>query len=576
VNGARAVATYESLGLYWTPATTPSAEGCSVIFRRVGDATFRQGLNLWYDARNNECRGSLVLLDPGTSYEVQIGLAGQSPVAGVTAATWQETDQLPVAQTITLPAGTRSTPLAITQGGSASGYIVYQADPASGTTIDVQNQSLNNVTIAASFVILRGFTLKGAQADAINLLAGAHDLVIEKNDISGWGRYRTTGSWDYGMDYDAGVRCESVSTLERVTVQRNKIHDPRYGANSWDSAHPAGPQGMSFNFCGGKQRDPLQRSDERPTSTTTSTTASAAPTTSPPPASPTTTATSTATSCRARWTTASRSRAPIATCASGTTSSRRPAPASRARSTRWARSISSATSTTSAACITSRASTATIAVRSSSRARRIRPSATAAATCSTNTSLQARDPSAANGLGASGGVQGTGSAPMTDHRLAQQHLLDLEALVYVGGSSAAAGTTTTSTTISTTAASWPTPARKRTASRSPRPRSPRGNGAGMSGMYQLQPGTPGYGMGVRIANFNDQFAAPDNRRAPVRHVAEELRRQRHPLVEEERSLRRPSHGRFAMADGNWRTDGVVIHPRRHHRHRGTDALPRQP
>ena len=36
-----------------------------------------------------------------------------------------------------------------------------------------------------------------------------------------------------------------------------------------------------------------------------------------------------------------------------------------------------------------------------------------------------------------------------------------------------------------------------------------GNGAGMSGMYQLQPGTPGYGMGVRIANFNDQFPAPD-------------------------------------------------------------------
>jgi hypothetical protein len=42
-----------------------------------------------------------------------------------------------------------------------------------------------------------------------------------------------------------------VATLERVVVQRNKIHDPRYGANSWDSAHPAGPQGISFNFCGG-------------------------------------------------------------------------------------------------------------------------------------------------------------------------------------------------------------------------------------------------------------------------------------------------------------------------------------
>ena len=36
-----------------------------------------------------------------------------------------------------------------------------------------------------------------------------------------------------------------------------------------------------------------------------------------------------------------------------------------------------------------------------------------------------------------------------------------------------------------------------------------GNGVGMSGMYQLAPGTAGYGAGVRIANFNDMYADPD-------------------------------------------------------------------
>src|SRR5262249_16137874 len=39
--------------------------------------------------------------------------------------------------------------------------------------------------------------------------------------------------------------------LTRVTVQRNKIHDPRYSANSWAVAHPAGPQGLTFSYCGG-------------------------------------------------------------------------------------------------------------------------------------------------------------------------------------------------------------------------------------------------------------------------------------------------------------------------------------
>jgi len=78
-------------------------------------------------------------------------------------ATWSET--LPVAQTITLPAGTLAQPLVITQGGTANGYVVYQAD-AAGTTIDVQNAYRNNVTVSAPYVIVRGLTLKGAQVDA--------------------------------------------------------------------------------------------------------------------------------------------------------------------------------------------------------------------------------------------------------------------------------------------------------------------------------------------------------------------------------------------------------------------------
>ncbi|TMH27648.1 MAG: hypothetical protein E6H63_10275 [Betaproteobacteria bacterium] len=207
---------------------------------------------MWFDPASSECRGSLVLLEPGTSYEIQMGVPGQAPSAGLVAATWSE--QFPIAQTITLPAGTVTTPLAITQGGSASGYVLYQADP-SGTTIDVKGGSTNNVTISAPYVILRGVTLKGAQADAINLLNGAHDVVIENNDISGWGRYSSSntssGGWDVGVDMDAGVRCESVITLERVVVQRNKIHDPRWGAQSWDWGHPRGPQGITFNYCGG-------------------------------------------------------------------------------------------------------------------------------------------------------------------------------------------------------------------------------------------------------------------------------------------------------------------------------------
>jgi hypothetical protein len=39
--------------------------------------------------------------------------------------------------------------------------------------------------------------------------------------------------------------------MERAIIQRNKMYNPRYGANSWDWGHPAGPQGITFSFCAG-------------------------------------------------------------------------------------------------------------------------------------------------------------------------------------------------------------------------------------------------------------------------------------------------------------------------------------
>src|SRR6476646_1266821 len=80
----RAVATFESIGVYWTPPSNPGPAGCAIKFRKAGDGEWREGLPLWFDARNAECRGSLVQLEPGTKYEVQ--LAGTQ----LTAQTWSE------------------------------------------------------------------------------------------------------------------------------------------------------------------------------------------------------------------------------------------------------------------------------------------------------------------------------------------------------------------------------------------------------------------------------------------------------------------------------------------------------
>jgi hypothetical protein len=239
--GTIAVPTYESVGLYWQ--SPGGSAGCEVKYRKSGETAWAQGLALWYDARDGQCRGSLVSLAANTWYQVELNLPGQAATRGLVFKTWSNT--LPVKKTIAVTAGSGT--FNVAEGGSASeGYVVYEGN---GATLDAQNGAQYNVSINASYVIVRNLVLKGAKQDAIRISPSVKDVVIEDNDISGWGRTRD-GTW--GADMDSGIRAVCTTpSLERVTVQRNRIHDPRYSANSWSDGHPAGPQAITFSYCGG-------------------------------------------------------------------------------------------------------------------------------------------------------------------------------------------------------------------------------------------------------------------------------------------------------------------------------------
>ena len=249
--GTSGVATFESIGLRWSPGTNPGSAGCQVRFKKATESAYRPGLALWYDARNSECRGSLVHLTPDTSYDIQLGLPGQTYSRGLTVKTWSES--FPIARTVYVTSSSQT--LNITSGGSATGYVLYTPAPGTQAVIDVANGAANNVNIQAPYVIVRGLTLKGAQQNGINISEAAHDIVVENNDISGWGRSSGTQSsqgYTIGADYDAGVYAKcSNQGLVRAVIQRNRIHDPRYGANSWTDGHPHGPQGITIYSCGG-------------------------------------------------------------------------------------------------------------------------------------------------------------------------------------------------------------------------------------------------------------------------------------------------------------------------------------
>jgi hypothetical protein len=239
----RAVPTYESVGLYWTnPPFGWTTSSCSVRYRPVGQAAWKQGHDLWFDAASNECRGSIVHLSPGTAYEAEVSNTASKRL--VQFRTWP--NRVPVASTVNVPSG--SAMLVIASGGTKSGYVVYQGAPG---VLDAKNATPYNIYIDASYVVVRGFTLKGAAQDAIRLSPSVTDVIIEDNEITGWGRTRGSG---LGVNLDSAIRAdcsEADAALTRVTIQRNEIHDPRYDTNSWSDGHPEGPQGITFDSCPG-------------------------------------------------------------------------------------------------------------------------------------------------------------------------------------------------------------------------------------------------------------------------------------------------------------------------------------
>ena len=242
-----AVPTFECLGLYWKAPAGAADKRCEVRYRVAGTKDWKAALPLWFDPRNQEYRGSIVHLRPGTPYEVSLQLEGTTTPASLPARTWSET--FSIGRTIAV-SGQSSETLTITESGSPEGYLLY-AGGSGPATIDVTNQADHCVVIKGSYVVLRGLTLRNARVHGILLSEGVHDVVIEGCDISGWGRIEPDG---WGRDYDSAIYSRNPA-LTRVIIQRNRMHHPRSNSNNWkqdrrpgrrEPSHPEGPQAICF------------------------------------------------------------------------------------------------------------------------------------------------------------------------------------------------------------------------------------------------------------------------------------------------------------------------------------------
>lgn len=240
----RVVPTFHCLGIYWSPSGGSAGADVLVQYRGLGASQWQNGLAMRYrpiagtDEDKADYRGSIVGLTPGTHYEIKLTLAGTATEEPLTAATWDE--DFPEGEVTTVADATA--PYDITESGTADAYRVFDGSAA---TIRVDESEEACITVEASHVIIRGFTLVGGR-NGIRLYDGCGDIVIEDCDISGWGRPRADPSVpDHGEDYNGAV-FSNDENLTRVVMQRNLMHHPATASNSWVHGHPTGPQCIVF------------------------------------------------------------------------------------------------------------------------------------------------------------------------------------------------------------------------------------------------------------------------------------------------------------------------------------------
>ncbi len=238
-----AVATFECLGLYYTVPASDTPGECAVRYRKSGSDSWRNVIPLFYNVKDSQFRGSIVGLEPGTEYEVELSNKGNT--AKITASTMSE--EFPVGKTTWLDDGVSDGQLEITQSGTPDAWHLVTPRPGAKHVIDPEKTQAHNIVIKGSYIIVRGLELRMAEQDAIMVEKGSHHVVIEDCHITEWGRGDRRMAW-LGWSDSAVRTAEGVGDL---VIQRNLIANPTGWSNDWDTGHPSGPQAVTLRNSSG-------------------------------------------------------------------------------------------------------------------------------------------------------------------------------------------------------------------------------------------------------------------------------------------------------------------------------------
>ena len=245
------VATLNSIGVTATISGdwNKSATG-QIRYRATSESTWQTAMAPVDRPSEQEFRGSVLTLPPGTEYEVEFTLLPDGKPVLARVSTWKE--EPTVGQVVELQdMKDLASSYRVSLKGTPDAWIKIKPAPlAKGMISAVDGGPDFAVQFKdAAYVLFEGFTLRGGEDDAVRI-NDSHDVMIRGCDIAEWGQIGApnekgvaTNATGKAINMQSGISVHTGS--ERIRIERNFIHSPRGSANSWRYGHPHGPTGVS-------------------------------------------------------------------------------------------------------------------------------------------------------------------------------------------------------------------------------------------------------------------------------------------------------------------------------------------
>jgi len=257
----RLVPTFHCCSVYATYSGDDNTNSvCAVRYRVSGQSAWHNALACWDDNANKQYKGSIVYLQPSTTYDVAIDLSDSDGVSGTTSitntvTTWNETPQ--VGSDAGWNSNISSSQTISTGGSGVSGMRQYGPSGTSRISFSVSSSTSRCLVVNADNVLIQNIDFSGGQNNCIKVTGGYTNIWIRNCTFSNWGwPIQSTGDGTIPDQFDDAAITfgdGSANGSYRCVVESCTVNPPQGGANSWSNGgHPCGPHGIFFSLMRGE------------------------------------------------------------------------------------------------------------------------------------------------------------------------------------------------------------------------------------------------------------------------------------------------------------------------------------